>query len=111
MVFIKNSETNVVKAAGRELSYVLLAGIFLCYALTGILLLKPCDFVCGLQMFGIGFCFAICYAALLTKTNRIARIFAAAKSTAQRPNFISPKSQLVICAGLVFIQVQRLMCK
>ncbi|OQV15466.1 Metabotropic glutamate receptor 3 [Hypsibius exemplaris] len=104
-VFIKNSETNVVKAAGRELSYVLLAGIFLCYAMTGVLLLKPCDIVCGVQMFGIGFCFALCYASLLTKTNRIARIFQAAKHTAQRPNFISPKSQLVICAGLVLVQM------
>lgn len=106
VVFIKFSETNVVKASGRELSYVLLGGIMLCYAMTGLLLLKPCDIVCGLQMFGIGFCFAICYSALLTKTNRIARIFQAGKRSARRPSFISPKSQLVICAGLVSVQVR-----
>ncbi|GLV46043.1 mangetout, partial [Carabus blaptoides fortunei] len=45
------------------------------------------------------------YAALLTKTNRISRIFNAGKHSAKRPSFISPRSQLIICTGLVFIQM------
>lgn len=45
------------------------------------------------------------YAALLTKTNRISRIFNAGKRSAKRPSFISPRSQLIICAGLVGVQV------
>ena len=97
--------TPVVKASGRELCFVLLAGILMCYAMTFVILLKPNDIVCGAQKFGIGFCFSICYSALLTKTNRIARIFRAGKRTAKRPKFISPSSQLVICFGLVSIQV------
>ena len=48
---------------------------------------------------------SIVYGALLTKTNRISRIFNASKQSAQRPNFISPKSQLCICSGIVLIQV------
>lgn len=55
--------------------------------------------------FGVGFCFTVVYAALLTKTNRIARIFKAGKQSAKRPSFISPKSQLVICTCLIFVQV------
>lgn len=55
--------------------------------------------------FGVGFCFTVVYAALLTKTNRIARIFKAGKQSAKRPSFISPKSQLVICTCLVSVQV------
>jgi metabotropic X receptor len=43
---------------------------------------------------------------LLTKTNRIARIFNAGKRTAKRPSFISPRSQLFICSGLVGVQVK-----
>lgn len=105
VVFLKYSETNVVKAAGRELSYVLLSGIMSCYAMTGLLLLKPMDVICGFQMFSIGVCFAVCYAALMTKTNRISRIFEAAKHTAKRPSFISPRSQLIICFALVIVQV------
>ena len=61
--------------AGRELSFVLLFGILFCYCMTFVLVMKPNDYWCGAQKFGIGFCFSICYSALLTKTNRIARIF------------------------------------
>lgn len=60
---------------------------------------------CLSPSFSVGFCFTVVYAALLTKTNRIARIFKAGKQSAKRPSFISPKSQLVICSFLIFIQV------
>ena len=104
-VFIKFRETPVVKASGRELSFVLLGGILCCYGMTFVIIMKPNDIVCGAQKFGIGFCFAVCYSALLTKTNRIARIFRAGKRTVKRPKFISPKSQLFICVALVIVQV------
>lgn len=55
--------------------------------------------------FGAGFCFTVVYAALLTKTNRIARIFKASKQSAKRPSFISPQSQLIICSALISVQV------
>lgn len=58
-----------------------------------------------MHRFGAGFCFTVVYAALLTKTNRIARIFNAGKRTAKRPSFINPRSQLFICSGLVSFQV------
>ncbi|WAR15526.1 GRM-like protein, partial [Mya arenaria] len=104
VAFIRYNDTPVVKASGRELSFVLLFGILLCYSMTFILVLKPTNFSCGAQKFGIGLCFSICYSAILTKTNRIARIFRAGKRTAKRPKFISPKSQLVICGGIVAFQ-------
>lgn len=58
--------------------------------------------------FGTGFCFTVVYAALLTKTNRISRIFNASKHSAKRPILISPSSQLAICAALISIQVSLL---
>ncbi|XP_063708761.1 metabotropic glutamate receptor 2 [Culicoides brevitarsis] len=104
-VFVKNNETPVVRASGRELSYVLLAGILMCYLITFSLVFKPTDIVCSVQRFSAGLCFTIVYGALFTKTNRIARIFKAAKQTAKRPSFISPRSQLCICSALVFVQI------
>src|SRR5690606_581819 len=104
-VFVKYNDTPVVRASGRELSYVLLFGIFLCYAMTFVLVQKPTDIICGIQKAGVGFCFTIVYAAILTKNNRIARIFRAGKRTTKRPSFISPKSQLVICGSLVSVQL------
>ncbi|ROT83204.1 putative metabotropic glutamate receptor-like [Penaeus vannamei] len=45
------------------------------------------------------------YGALLTKTNRISRIFDSASRSARRPGFISPKSQVIITCSLVSVQV------
>lgn len=104
IIFIKFNDTPVVRASGRELCYVLLVGIFLCYSITLFLVQKPNLIICGIQKAGIGLCFTIVYSAILTKTNRIARIFKAGKRSARRPSFISPKSQLLICGGLILVQ-------
>ncbi|XP_061716625.1 metabotropic glutamate receptor 6-like [Cydia pomonella] len=104
-VWIWRGDTPVVRASGRELSYVLLGGILMCYLVTFALVLRPTDALCAVQRFGTGLCFTIVYAALLTKTNRIARIFAAGERSARRPAFISPRSQLGVCALLVGVQV------
>lgn len=48
-VFLKHNDTPVVRASGRELSYVLLLGILLCYLVTFTLVLKPTDIVCSIQ--------------------------------------------------------------
>uniref|UniRef100_A0A8C1CDX4 Metabotropic glutamate receptor 2 n=1 Tax=Cyprinus carpio carpio TaxID=630221 RepID=A0A8C1CDX4_CYPCA len=104
-LFLKNNETPVVKASGRELSYILLIGVLLCYCMTFIYISKPSAVVCTLRRLGLGTSFAVCYSALLTKTNRIARIFNGVKDGAQRPRFISPASQVAICAALISCQL------
>jgi len=52
-VFIRHNDTPVVRASGRELSYVLLTGILLCYCVTFALVLRPTDVVCGIQRYMI----------------------------------------------------------
>lgn len=95
-LFIKNHDTPLVRASGRELSYMLLFGILVCYCNTFALLARPTTYSCITQRFGIGVGFSIIYGALLTKTNRISRIFDSAAKSAQRPNYISPRSQVII---------------
>ncbi|RWS07779.1 metabotropic glutamate receptor-like protein [Dinothrombium tinctorium] len=53
----------------------------------------------------VGLGFALIYGALLTKTNRISRIFDSARKSARRPSFISPRSQVIITMILVSIQI------
>lgn len=48
-VFIRYNDTPIVRASGRELCYVLLAGILMCYCVTYSLVLRPSDIVCGIQ--------------------------------------------------------------
>ncbi|XP_078383255.1 metabotropic glutamate receptor 3-like [Oculina patagonica] len=96
-VFIKFAKTPLIKASGHELSIVLLLGIILCYGFAFIMVSYPNTVVCAFQRFGIGLCFCVCYASLLVRTNRIARIFSGVKT----PSFISPKSQLLITAVII----------
>ncbi|KAL6106846.1 grm3 [Pungitius sinensis] len=106
-VFIRHNNTPLVKASGRELCYILLCGVFMSYALTFLFLAKPSPAICALRRLGLGTSFAVCYSALLTKTNRIARIFSGVKdgAGAVRPRFISPSSQVFICLSLISVQL------
>lgn len=51
VIFLKYLDTPVVKASGRELSFILLAGIAFCHLSTFVLLAKPTTFICGSQRF------------------------------------------------------------
>uniref|UniRef100_A0A8C5PQ84 Glutamate metabotropic receptor 8 n=1 Tax=Leptobrachium leishanense TaxID=445787 RepID=A0A8C5PQ84_9ANUR len=105
VTFVRYNDTPIVRASGRELSYVLLTGIFLCYSITFLMIGTPDMVVCSLRriFLGLGMCFS--YAALLTKTNRIHRIFEQGKKSVTAPKFISPASQLVITFSLISIQL------
>ncbi|XP_072292019.1 metabotropic glutamate receptor 3 [Eucyclogobius newberryi] len=106
-VFARHNDTPLVKASGRELCYILLSGVFMSYSLTFLFLAKPSPAVCALRRLGLGTSFAVCYSALLTKTNRISRIFNGVKEGAgpARPRFISPSSQVFICLSLISVQL------
>lgn len=105
ILFILHRETPVVKAAGRELSFMLLTGCLVCYSGVFILLIKPSTTACLFQRFVVGAGFAIIYSSLLVKTNRIYRIFTSASKTTKRPAFISPKSQIIIATLLASAQI------
>ena len=105
IVYIGFRNHTLIKASSRELSGILLTGILLCYLLPFVFILKPSIIVCTIRRFGVGFCFSICYSALLVKTNRMHRIFNRKAITPQPPPLISPKSQLAMTAGFVLVQV------
>lgn len=104
VIFIRFSETPIIKASSRELSYFLLFGICLCHLCAWPLTLKPNIFTCFFIRIGVSLSLTICLAALLTKTNRLARIFNN-KQRLNQPSCLSPRSQLGICAGIVSVQL------
>lgn len=85
VTFVRYNDTPIVRASDREMSYVLLTGIFLCYAITFLMISTPDVGVCSFRriFLGLGMCFS--YAALLTKTNRIHRIFEQGKKSVTAP--------------------------
>ncbi|KAJ6634153.1 hypothetical protein lerEdw1_014129, partial [Lerista edwardsae] len=105
ITFIRFNDTPIVRASGRELSYVLLTGIFLIYLITFLMIAEPSVTICAFRRLFLGLGMAISYSALLTKTNRIYRIFEQGKKSVTPPKFISPTSQLAITFSLMSVQV------
>ena len=104
-MFIIYHKHQVIKASSRELSAILLSGIMLCYLLPFFFIAKPAPWICAVRRFSVGFCFSLCYSALLVKTNRIHRIFNRKVVTLEAPPLISPLSQVFFTTLLVCIQV------
>ncbi|XP_022237660.1 metabotropic glutamate receptor 5-like [Limulus polyphemus] len=106
IVFIRHNNTPVVKASTRELSYIIMVGMFLCYATTIVLLARPTKTSCFLSRVLPGLSFSMIYTALVTKTNRIARILAGSKKKiiTKKPRFMSATAQVIITLILISIE-------
>ena len=105
IVFAKNNENRIVRASGRELCYIMLAGILIVFLTPFLFYLEPSSIACSLRVVIPGLAFCICYAPLFLKTNRIYRIFCSAQSSITRPPLISPKSQLLLLLCISCVQV------
>ncbi|KAJ8676065.1 hypothetical protein QAD02_011851 [Eretmocerus hayati] len=125
-IFIRHNNTPVVKASTRELSYLILAGMTLSHlsvssntttrsanflsSMTSLhvlaILAKPTYISCTLTRLMPGISFAMIYASLFTKTNRIARILAGSKKRfpKRKPRFMSATAQIVITCILIMIE-------
>ncbi|XP_054722394.1 metabotropic glutamate receptor 5-like [Uloborus diversus] len=105
-VFCKHNNTPVVKASTRELSYAILIGMCICHGCTFPLLARPTRLSCTLSRILPGLGFAMMYASLVTKTNRIARILAGSKKKiiTKKPRFMSGTAQVVISWLLVSVE-------
>ncbi|KAJ8682400.1 hypothetical protein QAD02_018192 [Eretmocerus hayati] len=105
VVFIWFNRTPVIMASGRELCYVLLVGILSCYLMSFVILSRPTKWICTELRIGLGLCLSLCYSAILTKTNRISRIFNQGRKSIKRPSYTSPKSQVAISVGITSVQL------
>lgn len=54
MGFYRFNHTPVIMASGRELCYVLLSGVCMCYAMTFVILARPTVITCALLRVGLG---------------------------------------------------------
>ncbi|CAG13194.1 unnamed protein product [Tetraodon nigroviridis] len=106
-IFVLYRDTPVVKSSSRELCYIILAGIFLGYLCPFTLIARPTVASCYLQRLLVGLSTAMCYSALVTKTNRIARILAGSKKKicTRKPRFMSAWAQVVIASILISLQL------
>jgi len=103
-VFWRHNNTPIVKASTRELSYVILVGLALAYSATFALLARPTPTACAAASVQPAVAFAFVYGALVTKTNRIARILAGSKKKimTRKLRFMSATAQVGYCISATY---------
>lgn len=105
LVFITHNDTPVVKASTRELSYIIMIGIIIAYSCNFVLVAKPTIVTCYFSRILPGLSFSLIYGALVTKTNRIARILEGSKKImTKKPRFMSASAQVVITCIVIGIE-------
>lgn len=76
VIFLKNWNTPVVRASGRETSAVLLIAITLAYVMVILVVSdKPSRVRCIMTIVAPGWCTTLAYAAIFARINRIDRLF------------------------------------
>ncbi|CAN0145280.1 unnamed protein product, partial [Lampetra fluviatilis] len=107
LIFVAFRDTPVVKSSSRELCYIILAGAGLGYACTFAQVARPTQAGCYFRRIAVGLASAMMYSALVTKTNRIARILAGSKKKicTKKPRFMTTCAQLVIAFMLIGVEV------
>ena len=104
-IFMRHNDTPVVKASTRELSYIILFGVLMAYSSNYVLVAKPTLFTCYLTRIIPGMSFSLIYGALVTKTNRIARILEGTKKIiTKKPRFMSASAQVIITCILIGVE-------
>ena len=108
-LFIHFRDKKLIKATSRELSHVMLFAMLFSYVTVILMLMYPSEAICGVQFYGFNLAFTFAYAPLLTKVDRIGRLFKRSGVTGtQRPKFTSSRASLTIAAGLILVQVSML---
>ncbi|XP_069478247.1 extracellular calcium-sensing receptor-like [Ambystoma mexicanum] len=108
LVFIKNRDTPVVKANNRELSFLLLIALTLCFLCSLIFIGQPQRITCILRQTAFGVIFAFCVSCLLAKTILVVVAFNSTKPNSSLRKWIGhwlPNLILISCTS-----VQVLIC-
>ncbi|XP_077982018.1 metabotropic glutamate receptor 3-like [Glandiceps talaboti] len=101
--YIRHHNVPLIKASGRELCHLILLGITASFVMTYFYIFEPTDVLCFLRRFS-SVSYTMVFGTLVTKTNRVYRIFRWGRRTTRRPPFISPLSQIVISLILIVLQ-------
>ncbi|XP_043932127.1 vomeronasal type-2 receptor 26-like [Protopterus annectens] len=103
--FIKNRETPVVKANNREISYLLLVALLLCFLCSLLFIGYPVSTVCMFRQVSFGLIFAVSCSCVLAKTITVAIAFRATDPNSNLRRWVGPKLPYLILWCCCVLQV------
>ncbi|XP_043926802.1 vomeronasal type-2 receptor 26-like [Protopterus annectens] len=103
--FVKHRDTPIVKANNRELSYLILVFLFLCFLCPLVFIGKPTELNCLLRQTGFGMLFSLCVSGILAKTIIVVIAFKAANPYSNLRKYVGYRTPCYIVSIGTLMQV------
>ncbi|XP_056418935.1 vomeronasal type-2 receptor 26-like [Hyla sarda] len=106
VTFIKFKDTPVIKATNRELSYILLTSLVLCFLCCLVFIGQPSKFTCLLRQTFFSVVFSISISSVLAKTIMVILAFKATRLNSPLRKWLGPRIPRYVvglCSGLQII--------
>ncbi|XP_043926780.1 vomeronasal type-2 receptor 26-like [Protopterus annectens] len=103
--FVMYRNTPIVKANNRELSYVILFVLFLCFLCPLIFIGKPTELTCLLRQTGFGMLFSLCVSGILAKTIIVVIAFKATNPNSNLRSYMGHRTPCCIVSFGTLLQV------
>ncbi|XP_026578135.1 vomeronasal type-2 receptor 26-like [Pseudonaja textilis] len=103
--FLKYHHTPIVKANNRNLSYLLLISLLLCFLCSLQFLIIPGNIICFLRQISFGIIFSMAVSSVLAKTITVVLAFMATKPGSRMQNWVGRRLAISIVLSGSLIQI------